>query len=128
MYTKKELRKFGLLVGSILFIIGAIPFFKGKTFNLYVSLPAITLILLALALPGTLNPVYKVWMKVGHVLGKVNSFLILSLIYFLVLTPIGIISKIFGKNSEKFRFRPDKNSYWIKKVPVNVKENMKRLF
>lgn len=126
--NKVELKKFGFVVGIIFIVLGFYPLIIGKPFNFYLFLTGGIFIILALFIPNSLSIIYKAWMKVGYVLGKINTFLILSAIYFLILTPIGIISRNFGRNSEKFQFRPDKDSYWIKKTPINVKENMKKIF
>ena len=67
-------------------------------------------------------------MKVGRILGRVNTFLILSIIFYLFVTPLGFEYKIFSAGSKKFAHSSNKNSYWIKRDPVNSKEEMKRTF
>lgn len=128
MKDKIELRKFGILTGVILIILGAIPLFNGNLPRFYLVIPAFILIYFGLLRPGLLEPIYKGWMKIGYVLGRINSFLLLSIIYFLILTPIGIISRTLSRNSERFRFKRNVDSYWIKKEPVNIKENIRRQF
>jgi hypothetical protein len=125
---KKELRKFGLLIGSVFMVIGIIPLLKGRELNLYLIFVAIPIILLGLIIPVYLSPVYKIWMKIGKVLGRINSFLILSVIFYLVVTPIGFIYRIFKADSRKFAYRTNNDSYWIRRHHNNPKEDMKRLF
>jgi len=123
-----ELRKFGLLIGSVLTIIGFIPVIKGRELNLYVVVAGAVIILLGIIAPNLLSPVYAGWMKVGKVLGRVNTFLILSLIFYLVVTPFGFAYRIFSSNSKKFSHRTTRDSYWIKRTPANPKDDMKRAF
>ena len=121
-------RKFGLLMCAVLIIIGTIPILRGNSPRIYLLIPAFIFMLIALISPDLLSPVYKGWMKFSHQLGKVNSIIILSVVYFLVLLPIGISLKLFSNNYKKFQFKPDKDSYWIKKQHINSSENMERLF
>ncbi len=126
--NNSELKKFGLLVGAVLSVIGVFPAFRGRALNLYLVIIGVIFILLAVIAPGLLSPVYKGWMKVGKILGRVNTFLILSIIFYLFMTPLGFARKIFGSGSKKFAHGSNKNSYWIKRNPVNPKEEMKRTF
>ena len=126
--NNSELKKFGLLIGSILVVIGIFPAIKGRALNLYPIITGAVFILLAVLAPNLLSPVHKGWMKVGKILGRVNTFLILSIIYFLFITPFGFAYRIFGSGSKKFTHKSNKNSYWIKRTPANPKEEMKRTF
>jgi len=125
---KAELRKFGLIVGCIFLALGLAPILKGKDSNFFLISPAIILIFLAVILPKILLPFYKVWMRLGKALGKINSFIVLSLIFYFVLTPLGIVKKAFKIDLEKFSHKTNKISYWIKKPPSNPKDKMKRTF
>lgn len=65
-----------------------------------------------------LLPLWNLWIKLGHVLGTINAFIILTLLYLLILTPIGLLRRLFGKNDlEKEPCL--ENSFWI---PKKVKE------
>ena len=123
-----ELRKFGLLVGFVLAIIGLVPVIKGRGANYYFLIVGITIFLLGLVAPKLLSPVYAGWMRVGKILGKVNTFLILSLIFYLMVTPFGFAYRILSSNSKKFLHKTGKNSYWIKRSSSNPKVDMKRAF
>jgi len=69
---------------------------------------------------------YRVGMKFAHILGRVNSCVILSLIYYLALVPTGGIRRLFGRSSDKFRFKNTKASYWIRREDASWAETMKR--
>lgn len=124
----RELRKFGLLIGSILIMIGVVPVLKGKDLNIYMIFIAIPLFLLALLMPRSLSPLYKGWMWIGKILGRINSFLILSIIFYLFVTPTGIIYRMFSVDTRKFTYKSDNNSYWIRRQKSDPKKDMKRLF
>ena len=126
--NNSELKKFGLLIGLIFVVIGFFPAIKGRALNLYLIIIGVVFILLAVLAPNLLSPVHKGWMKVGKILGRINTFLILSIIFFLFITPYGFAYKIFGSSSKKFAHRLSKKSYWIKRNPANPKEEMKRKF
>src|SRR3989338_4689915 len=99
---KADIRKFGLIVGCIFLALGLSPILKGKDLNFFLIGPAIILIFFAVILPKILLPFYRVWMILGKILGNINSFIILSLIFYFVLTPLGIVKKAFKIDLEKF--------------------------
>ena len=61
-----------------------------------------------------LNPFKRIWIKFGEILGKVIAPLVLSIVYFIVITPIGLLLRIFGKDLLGIKFLK-KKSYWIKR-------------
>ena len=108
--TQKQLREFGYLIGiGFPLIIGwIVPIIIGHIFRFWSLWISIPFLLLAILKPRLLIYPYKVWMKIGLVLGWFNSRLLLGLVFVLVLQPIAFIMKIFGydplrkkKNNEK---------------------------
>lgn len=129
LINRNELKKFGFLIASVFVLIGVIiPFFKDRSFNPYLSAIAVILFLLAVVIPAALTPLYTVWMKLGKILNRINSFLILSIIFYALVTPIGIIFRMFKDNSKKFAYKTNADSYWIKKNKINSKEDIRRMF
>ena len=126
--SKGELRKFGIVAGIILLTIGILPLIDGNPVRLYFVIPAFLFGITALSKPRLLMPIYKRWMKIAQKIGELNSFVILSIVYYLLVVPIGISAKLFGKNSGTFRFKQGKETYWIKRDPVDIKVSMKRTF
>jgi len=126
-YSKKVLREFGILIGLIFpFIIGfLLPFLRGHSFNfwtLYISFP---LIFLGLIKPNVLIYPYEIWMKLGLILGFVNSRIILGLVYFLVLIPISFFMKLFGYDPLLIK-KNNKKSYSIRNNRPSV--NFHKIF
>lgn len=125
--NRAELSKFGFLVGVIFAVIGLLPVLKGKPLNIYLLLLGVLLIIAGAIAPMSLSPLYSIWMKAGHVLGKINSYIILSIIFYFVFTPMRLLIRIFSKE-RKFDFRSGKTSYWIRRGQENYKETMRRQF
>ena len=124
---KKTLREFGFLLGfAFPFLIGWIlPLIGGhsfRTWTLFISIPSI---ILAITKPGLLLYPYRAWMKLGHILGWLNSRIILGVVFIFVLQPIALIMRIFGHDplNTKKHF---KKSYRENKT--NQKINLKKIF
>ena len=124
---KKTLREFGFLIGFIFpFLIGWIlPLIGGhsfRTWTLFISVPSI---ILAFTKPLLLLYPYRAWIKLGHILGWVNSRIILGLVFFIVLQPIALIMRILGHDplrTKKF----SQKSY--REIKTNHKVNLKKIF
>ncbi|MBT8379975.1 MAG: hypothetical protein KJN64_12180, partial [Ignavibacteria bacterium] len=86
--TKKELRKFGLTVGFVLVIIAAVLFYSEKSSAAYFAIIGAVLILAAVIYSKILKPLNKIWMSLAIVLGFFMSRVILTILFYLVLTPI----------------------------------------
>lgn len=110
--TRKELRQFGLLVGAVFSVVGLWPvLFRSEPPRLWALVLGSALIVLGLAWPPSLTHVHAVWMKIGHVLGMINSRLILSLIYFVFITPMGIIMRLIGRDAMHRTLKQDATTY-----------------
>ena len=96
--SKKILREFGFLLGcGFPLIIGLlIPLILGHGFRFWTSWLGIIFLFLAIFKPNFLKRPYKIWMKFGHILGWLNSRLILGVIYIIVLMPIAFFMRMFG--------------------------------
>ena len=113
--TKKDLRKFGLTVGGVLILLAAVLFYFTKPSAVYFAVIGGILVLLGITYAQALKPLTKIWMGLAIVLGFFMSRLILTILFYFVLTPIAILAKLFSK---KFMpIKPDKNisSYWEKR-------------
>jgi Saxitoxin biosynthesis operon protein SxtJ len=114
--TKKELRSFGLLVGGIFAVIGVWPLLvRGEEFRTWALALALLLIAPALIFPKSLGPVHKQWMKLGHVLGWINTRILLGVIFFGVVTPMGMIRRLLRKDSMGRELRSDIESYRLRR-------------
>ena len=115
---KKDLRQFGFLVGGVFSAIGLWPvLFRGESPRLWAMIIGSALILLGAVLPGSLKQVYAGWMKLGHVLGWVNTRIILGVIYYGLVTPMGLAMRLMGKDSMRLAFREDASTYRVVRAP-----------
>ena len=110
--TKKEIRNFGILIGSILLIIGAILLWKNNiNYPIFMTI-GIVLLVSGLVIPIILKPIYFLWMVFASILGWIMTRAILSLLFFIILTPIGLVPRLFGKQFLELKWKKSKNSYW----------------
>ncbi len=108
----RELRTFALVVAAPLSAIGGWLLWKGRPSG-YVFLGAAGLLLaLAAAAPGMLAPVERVWMKAAGVMSVVMTYVILTLTYFLVIAPVGLLVRLTGKDLLQLRWEKSRASYW----------------
>ena len=93
--AKKELREFGILIGICfpIFVGFIFPFFTGHFLKLWTLWIGIIFLIIAILKPRLLFYPYKIWMKIGDVLGWFNSRLILGLVFILILQPISLLMK-----------------------------------
>ena len=120
-------KSFGLTFGTVFLIVFFYVFIEYNNSNLYLSILFISIIFYLLGFLNSkiLYPLNFIWFKFGIFLGKIVSPIILGIIYFLVVTPTGIVMKIFKKDLLALKFT-DKNSYWIKSK--GTKSKMKNQF
>lgn len=113
--SKKDLRMFGLTVGIVLLVISVILFLFDKSSYIYFGIIGGVLVLAGTLFPSILKPVNKVWMTLALILGWFMSRVILTILFYLVLTPIGFIAKIFGKRFLSLKIDKEEKSYWEKR-------------
>jgi predicted PurR-regulated permease PerM len=113
MGNKQVNRKFGLTVGLALIVIFLYQLIFKHQPLVYTVVIGGLLTFIALIMPQLLEPLRKVWDKVGEVLGFINTHIILFVVFFLVLTPLCFILRILKRNLIKLKFKND-NSYWQK--------------
>ena len=113
----KAIRDFGILIGFILLIIAGIFFYKERESYILIFWLGIAFIGLGLGMPIILKPFYLVWMNFAVVLGWLMTRLILGLLFYVVVSPIGLISRLFGKEFLELKNILYNRSYW------NYKDN-----
>ena len=118
-------RSFGIVFFVVFFIIGIYPILNDGDIRLWSIFISLIFLLLGIKNSRSLTPLNIIWFKFGMFLGKIVSPLIIGLIFFLVVTPTGIIMKILGKDLLKLK-KNNKKSYWIDRT--NFKSNMKDQF
>jgi hypothetical protein len=115
----KGLRKFGITTGAIIVVLFAIFFpwvFDATAMPVWPWILAGLLWLPAVFLPGTLQPVYSAWMKIGHAIGWVNTRIILGFLFYVLVLPMGLVMRLFGKDPMARKYDKSASSYRIKSV------------
>jgi membrane associated rhomboid family serine protease len=117
---RKELKEFGLTIGVILSILGAIAFWRGKGSYPYLLASAAVFALSGALLPQVLKPLQKTWMTVSVILGFFVTGALLIFVFYAVITPVGLIARMFGKNIMDEYMDKGAESYWVER-PVAPK-------
>ena len=110
---ERELRKFGWLVGGVFTALASLMWLRHKAYFPYFLVPGVMLIAFGFLRPKALKYVYVAWMSVAIVIGFVVSNVILTLFFFLVITPIGLITRLLGKDFLALKIDREARTYWI---------------
>lgn len=109
----KEFRKFGITIGIFLLIIGSIFWLKSiESYNYLLTIGG-CILGFGLLIPIILRPIFIIWMSFAAVMGFVMTRVILSLIFYLIFSPVSITLKIIGKELLQEKIDPGLKSYWI---------------
>ena len=111
--TTRDLRKFGLMVGGVFLLLGGWFLFRHKPAGPYFLAPGILLVLIGLVAPRRLKAVYVAWMGAAFALGLVVSTVVLTLFYFLIITPLALVGRLSGKDFLSEKLDPQAKSYWL---------------
>ncbi len=110
-------RAFGFWFSGIFLTIALVVWYK--TGNLKIWLLALSAVfgLLGAIRPSILSPLNRMWTKLGLLMGKVVSPIVMGILFFGVVTPMGVVMRIAGKDLLRLKFKPDDKSYWIPRDP-----------
>ena len=109
---KSDFRKFGITVGLFLMVISGFLFWKGKDSFEIMLVSGLALLVLGLTIPVVLKPVYWVWMVFGAVLGWIMTRVILGMLFYLVITPLGMLLRLSQNKFLDLKWHETKDSYW----------------
>ena len=118
-------RSFGIVFFVVFLLIALYPLIYNGEIRIWSLIISLIFLVLGLINSRILNPLNKLWFKFGILLGKIVSPIIMGIIFFLVVTPIGFIMRILGKDLLNLKFNANK-SYWIEKT--GPKSKMKNQF
>ena len=119
--TGKELKEFGITIGVILLLLGAFALWRGKEISAYLLGIGALFIALGLVFPAVLKPLQKVWMSFSIIIGFFVSRVVLFILFYAVLTPMGLITKLLGKDILDQKIDKNLPSYWHD-VPAGPKD------
>jgi hypothetical protein len=109
----RDLRKFGLMVGGVFVAIGVVLFLRHRPSYPFFLGAGATLVLFGALWPRALKYIYIAWMALAFTLGFLMSSVILTLFFFLLVTPIGLLARLLGKDFLARKMDQQATSYWI---------------
>ena len=118
-------RSFGIVFFIFFLFVALYPLFNNEDLKLWSLLISIIFLILGLLNSKVLTPLNRIWFKFGIILGKIVSPFVMGIIYFLIVTPIGLIMRLFRKDLLNLKY-DNKNTYWIEKT--GPKSKMKNQF
>ncbi len=119
-------RSFGVVMAAAFAILGGVRWYRRhgedgfdlkSPANAWFFAVAAVFLLVALVAPSVLNPLNKLWTKLGLLMGKVMAPIIMGLLLYLVVTPVGLLVRLFGGDPLRLKFDPKADSYWLKREP-----------
>tara|TARA_B100001996_G_scaffold356816_1_gene320369 strand:+ start:96 stop:476 length:381 start_codon:yes stop_codon:yes gene_type:complete len=126
MKVKKNSNKsFGILFFVVFFLIGIWPIFSDGNLRLWSLIVSVLFLVLGLLNSRILTPLSIIWIKFGELLGKIIAPIVMALVFFLTITPLGFLMRLLGKDLLNLKFSKN-SSYWIKREK-NI-GSMKRQF
>ena len=119
-------RSFGIVFFIVFVLIAIYPLINQGEVRIWSLIISFLFLFLGLLNSKILTPLNKLWFKFGLFLGKIISPITMGIIFFLVVTPIGLLMRLFGKDVLNLKLNKKKSSYWIEKV--GPKSKMKNQF
>jgi hypothetical protein len=121
---KSDLRKFGVTVGIVVGALGGLLLWRGRESYIYFLIVSFILIVSGLLIPRLLLPIQKAWMTFAVIMGWFMTRVILSILFYLVFTPISLMARVLGKQFLELKIDKSRDSYWIyrKEKPFDKKD------
>ena len=115
MKSQSSNKSFGLLFFVVFLILGLWPLKNGENLNFYFITASIIFLILGLINSKLLSPLNKSWIKLGEILGIIIAPIVMALVYFVILTPVSLIVRMFGKDLLSLKLLKEKETYWIER-------------
>ena len=106
-------KSFGILFFIVFAIIGLYPLLSFNFVRVWALAIALIFLFLGLTKPSVLKPLNTGWIKLGEILGKIIAPIVMLLVFFIVITPIGLMLRLFGKDILGLKFSEKVKTYWI---------------
>jgi hypothetical protein len=131
--SKRALRSFGLVVGGVCLAIAAVLFWRHgwivRTPETWFGAIGLGLVFMGLTFPRALKPLHIVWMTLALILGFIMTRVILSIVFFGMMTPIGLIRRALGKDPMRNDATATRATYWIAKgEPAVSPKRLEKLY
>ena len=122
-------RSFGVVFAVVAGAVALLPLWHGREPRWWALAAAAVFLFLAIAAPRLLRPLNRLWHRFGLLLARFINPLVLGLLFYFVISPMGLIMRMAGKDPLRLRWQPEADSYWIERAPPGPKpETMKNQF
>jgi hypothetical protein len=121
-------RSFGLVFAAVFGVIALIPLLADGGIRIWALAPAVIFLGLALLRPAILAPLNKAWLAFGRLLQRIVSPVVLGFLFYAVITPVGLLLRVSGKDPLRLSLKPDSATYWIEREPGPSPETMRNQF
>ena len=118
-------KSFGIVFAIVFFLIGLWPIIKSDDIRIWSLIVSIIFLILGIMNSSILTPLNKIWFRFGIFLGNFIAPVVMGIIFFFVVTPIGLIMRLLGRDLIKLK-KNNENSYWIEKK--DTESSMKKQF
>lgn len=110
-------RSFGIVFAVVFLLIGLWPLLDGGAVRWWSLAVAFVFAVLAAIRPGLLAPVNRLWLRLGLLLNRIVSPLVMALLFYLIITPLAFLMRLTGKDPLRLKYDPEVRSYWIAREP-----------
>lgn len=110
-------RSFGVVMGVFFAILGLYPILKGEPYRVWSLGVSVVFFLFGLFYPLALRPLNLLWFKLGLLLNKIVSPILMGIVFYLIVTPMGLFMKLLGKDLLGLKLDKEIASYWKERVP-----------
>ncbi|OGW76120.1 MAG: hypothetical protein A2Z72_01155 [Omnitrophica bacterium RBG_13_46_9] len=117
---KRELRKFGFTLAVVFTVWGTLCILRKNSYSIYFFIFSGIFLIMGLISPYALRLIQKIWTGIFTILNLVIKIFILNMLFFLVLTPCGILARLFGNKYLDLEFGDGRESYWRKRPQVEI--------
>jgi hypothetical protein len=121
-------RSFGLVFAVFFAAIAFLPLIRGGSARIWALVAAALFLTAAFLAPRLLAPLNVVWFYFGKLLHHITSPILLGLVFYLSVTPIGVLLRVFGKDVLALKKRPEQTSYWIEREPGPAPDTLRNQF
>ena len=126
--SPRALRRFGFMVGSVILLLGCVLWWRQRGAGWPLISIGTVLVLAAAVAPRTLKWVQGPWMILALALGWVMTRVLLTIVFYLVVTPVGLLQRLFGKRVIEVALRTDEASYWQARTASPTPEEYEKQF
>lgn len=114
-------RTFGLVFAGVFLLVAAFPLPFGGALRWWSIVVAAAFAAVAMVFPGALAPLNRAWTRFGLLLHRIVSPIVLGFLFYVVVTPIGVLMRLLGKDPLRLRWDPQSPTYWIERRPPGPK-------